>query len=86
MTIDEERAEWEENNNGFEFDPRDENPELWSRDDYTELWDRMIQRRETWVCQECLKPCTSLDEARRHVSNQHGEKLIDQAKPPQEDD
>ena len=78
MTRSDEHEEWEQNNEPFHYDPPEKPPELWSRDQYTELYDRVIRRRVTWECQECSEPMRSLERARRHVSNQHGEKLVTQ--------
>ena len=79
MTRSDEHEEWKQNNEPFRYDPPEKPPELWSRDQYTELYDRVIRRRVTWECQECAEPMSSLERARRHVSNQHGEKLVTQA-------
>jgi predicted metalloprotease with PDZ domain len=80
MTRSDDREQWEQNNESFHYDPPEQGPEYWSKEEFTELYDRVIRRRVTWECQECSEPMRSLEHARRHVSNKHGEKLIDQAK------
>lgn len=69
--------EWERNNESFRYEPPDDPPELWSQDDYTELHDRIIRRRVQWICSKCEQPFGSLKKARRHVSKQHGQKLLE---------
>lgn len=76
--------EWEENANGFGYDPPEGPPEMWSQDDYTALFDRVISRRVEWTCQKCSKPFSTLERARSHVENQHADSLIDQAVARQE--
>lgn len=71
--------EWRENNEGFRYEPPEKGPEYWSQDEYNELYDRVIQRNVEWVCDECSTPFNSLERARRHVADQHGDRLLDQA-------
>jgi hypothetical protein len=80
MTRSDEHEEWEQNNESFSYDLPEKPPDLWPRDHFTELYDRAIQRRVVWECRECSEPMPSLKDARRHVSNQHGPRLITQAK------
>lgn len=80
------QQEWEDHNQGFHYEPPEKPPELWSKEDYTELYDRVITKRHRWECQKCCKPFSSIEKARRHVENQHAEKLIDRAQSRQEAD
>lgn len=73
----EEREQWEEHNEPFSYEPPAENPELWSSEAYTELYDRVINRREKWVCNKCSQPHNTLRKARKHVQSKHSDQLLE---------
>ncbi|WP_224332902.1 hypothetical protein [Haloprofundus halobius] len=75
------RKEWEKNNESFNYEPPEEPPEYWSPDEFTELWDRMIGRQVKWTCSKCSQPFGSVEKARRHVQNRHGDQLLKQFTP-----
>ncbi|QLG62851.1 hypothetical protein [Halorarum salinum] len=76
---------WKENNEGFQYDAPEKPPEAWSTDEYQELHDRVIGRRTEWYCQHCsTSPFSSLEKARRHVSRQHGQQLVEKYAPAEE--
>lgn len=69
---------WERHNEPFEYEPPEGPAESWSSEDYTELHDRLIGRRTEWFCQHCSgAPFSSLEKARRHVGQQHGDHLYE---------
>lgn len=72
--------EWKAHNESFRYEPPDDPLDAWSAEDYDELWDRTIRRRVQWECQICSQPLGTLEKARRHVSNQHSERLLEQAR------
>lgn len=70
--------QWEEHNKSFQFEPPEGPPESWSQEDYERVHDRLISRRTEWSCQYCsAAPFSSIEKARRHVANQHGEHLYE---------
>lgn len=68
---------WEENKDGIYIDVPEGAPEIWGADEWTSFHDQFIGRRTQWVCNECSgPPMRTLDEARRHIENQHSQKLL----------
>lgn len=69
---------WEENKDGIYVDVPEGAPELWSSEDWTQFHDQFIGRRTQWVCQHCSDPPKrTLEKARRHVENNHSQKLLE---------
>jgi len=79
--------EWEEHNESFNYDPPKLPGHQWSSEQQQELFDRIISRQIQWFCDECSGqgPIRTLQRARSHVRNQHGEELIEKHAPPAEE-
>ena len=79
--------EWEEHNESFNYDPPELSGHQWSSEQQQELFDRVISRQIQWFCDRCTGhgPIQTLQRARSHVRNQHGDELIEKHATPAEE-
>jgi len=80
------REAWARHKESFNYEPPEAEPEAWSSEQYNELYDRVIEKElHGFACIKCASaPFGTVEQARRHVENQHMERLIEKAERRQE--